>query len=335
MKLIFELSKEHKTLPSSEIIACLNSENLEYSIIKKNIDVMILNINSYLKNFEKIFNRLSLTYHVNKLLFFCSPSVKEIKKFAFENKVKEKGSIVIRYRRRSIDIDSQNIVKSLADIYTRNRKVDLINPDIEIRVLITDSEVYIGQKIIELNRSEFEKRKVQFRPYFSPISLHPKIARTLVNLSSIRKNEVLMDPFCGTGGILIEAGLLGMKVIGSDVEEKMIEGCKKNLEFYNIKNYDLFTSDISNISKRISSVDAVVTDFPYGKSTTTKGEDIIDLYERAFCSISNVLKKNSKAVIGLSNKDLISLGEKYLSLCEVHNFRAHSSLNRFFIVFKK
>ena len=70
MKLIFELSKEHKTLPSSEIISCLNSENLEYSIIKKNNDVMILNINSYLKNFGKIFNRLSLTYHVNKLLFF-------------------------------------------------------------------------------------------------------------------------------------------------------------------------------------------------------------------------------------------------------------------------
>ena len=119
---------------------------------------------------------------------------------------------------------------------------------------------------------------MQHRPFFSPISLHPKLARALVNLSSIKKGETLLDPFCGTGGIIIEAGLIGAKILGSDIEKKMIEGCKKTLEFYRIKEYELFCSDIGDIHKFVkNSVDAVVTDLPYGKSTTTKGEELSHL----------------------------------------------------------
>jgi tRNA (guanine10-N2)-dimethyltransferase len=187
----------------------------------------------------------------------------------------------------------------------------------------------------ELNRSQFENRKAQHRPFFSPISLHPKLARVMVNLSSIKKGETLLDPFCGTGGILIEAGLIGARVIGSDIEDKMVDGCKNNLDFYDIKNYELLHSDIGNITKHIAKVDAVVTDFPYGKATTTKGEDIRKLYERAFENISCVLKENGKVVIGLSNKDMLPLGEKYFSLVEKHGFRAHRSLTRYFAVFQE
>mgnify|MGYP002171746373 CR=1 FL=1 len=40
-----------------------------------------------------------------------------------------------------------------------------------------------------------------------------------------------MDPFCGTGGILIEAGLIGCKVAGSDVNWKMKNGSAINLDY--------------------------------------------------------------------------------------------------------
>jgi tRNA (guanine10-N2)-dimethyltransferase len=156
----------------------------------------------------------------------------------------------------------------------------------------------------------------------------------MVNLSSIKMGKTLLDPFCGTGGILIEAGLIGVKTIGSDIEEKMIEGCKKNLDYYKIRNYKLYRSDIGDISKKIDLVDAIVTDLPYGKSTTTKGEEMKKLYERAFMNISDILKKGGKVVIGLSNKDFISIGEKYFSIVERHNFRAHRSLTRHFVVYQ-
>lgn len=334
MKYIFEISKEHITLPVSEIFACLEAADIKYRILESNEDVLIIETNSNKKIFKDVSKRLSFTYYIDRFLFSSSPALKDIKIKALKNKIEEPGSIAVKYKNRSEKVNSRPIIKALADIYTQNRNVILDSPDIEIRGLITDSKVYVGLKTAEINRRQYEERKVQFRPFFSPISLHPKIARVMVNFSSIKNNEILLDPFCGTGGILIEAGSIGAKVIGSDIEEKMIEGCKKNLDFYNIKNYKLFCSDIGKIGNYIDKVDAVVTDLPYGKSTTTKGEEKHKLYERAFKNIPKLLKKNGKAVIGLSNNDLISLGEKYFLMLEKHDYVAHRSLTRHFVVFR-
>ena len=335
MKYLFELSKEHKTLPKAEILSCISAENIDYNILDSNEDVLLIESNSDNDKINQLSNRLAFTFFIDEFMFSSDHSIQNIKGSASKNLVKKLGSIAIKYKNRSNNVNSQLLVKTLAEIYTSNRKVTLENPDIEIRGLITDSTLYVGSKIAEINRSQFEERKVQHRPFFSPISLHPKVARALVNLTSINKNEVLLDPFCGTGGILIEAGLIGVNVIGSDIEEKMIEGCKKTLDFYNIKNNILFCSDIGEIPDHIDKVDAIATDLPYGKSTTTKGEKMDQLYERAFESMSNLLKQDGKAVIGLSNKDLIQLGQKYLNLIKTHDYKVHRSLTRYFSVFQK
>jgi len=335
MKFIFELSREHETLPTSEVLACLKAEKINYNIIETNQNALVIDTVSKNAKIERISSRLSFTFHIDKLLFSCSISTKEIKKHALDTQIEKNGTIAIRCKNRSNTVNSQDIVKTLGEIYSKGRKVALEKPEIEVRGLITDSAVYVGLKVSEINRSQFENRRAQYRPFFSPISLHPKLARAIVNLSAVQKNEVLLDPFCGTGGILIEAGLIGVRVVGSDIEDKMVRGCGENLDFYNIKNYKLSSLDIGNINDHLSKVDAVVTDLPYGKSTTTKGEDIHKLYERAFRSISNVLKEGGRAVIGLSDKNMLPLGEQYLSLIEKHNFRAHSNLTRYFAVYQK
>ena len=335
MRYLFELSKEHKTLPTAEILACLQAEDINFNILESNEDVYIIETDLKENKSREIANRLSFTYYIDRFLFSCLPTAEKIKTQAIDNIIKKPGSIAVKYKNRSNSINSQPIVRTLAEIYTKGRNVTLKNPDIEIRGLITDSTLYVGLKIAEIDRGQFEERKVQNRPFFSPISLHPKIARVIVNLSSIKNDGILLDPFCGTGGILIEAGLVGIKIIGSDIEEKMIKGCKKTLDFYKIKNYKLFCSDISDIDKHIDEVDAVVTDLPYGKSTTTKGEGILKLYKRAFEKISDLLKEDGKAVIGLSNKEFIRLGEEYFTLIEKHDFRAHRSLTRHFVVYQK
>jgi len=335
MKYLFELSKEHKTIPKSEILSCLKAEKIKYKTIESNTDALIIETDTKPDKIKQISDRLSSTFYVNKLKFSCLPIIEDINKNALENQIKTRGTIAIRHKNRSLNIESQEIIKTLADIYTKNRKVKLEKPDIEIRALITDKRVYISQKISQIDRTQFEKRKVQYRPFFSPITLHPRLARALVNLSNIQKNKVLLDPFCGTGGILLEAGLIGVKIIGSDIEEKMIEGCKKTLSHYNIDKYKLIPSDIGEIHKHIDKVDAVVTDLPYGKSTTTKGEEKNQLYIRAFDKISNILKNNCRAVIGLSNSDLISEGENFFTHVETHEIKAHRSLTRYFAVYEK
>ena len=335
MKYLFELSKEHKTLPKAEVLACLRAEKIDCKIIESNKDVLVIKADCEKEKIKRLAHRLSFTFFIDEFLFSCSTHIKEIKKKAQDHTIEKKGSIAIKYKNRSNTVDSQPILQELAEIYSKHRNVNLENPNIEIRGLITDSNVYVGIKTAEINRSQFENRKVQHRPFFSQISLHPKLARALVNLSNIKKDEILLDPFCGTGGILIEAGLNDVKVIGSDIEDKMIEGSRKNLDFYKIKNYELYHSDIGDINKHIKKVDSVVTDLPYGKSTTTKGEKTDKLYERAFKNISDVLKKKGRAVIGLSKKNMMSVGEKYLSLVEAHEFIAHRSLTRYFAVYEK
>ena len=66
----------------------------------------------------------------------------------------------------------------------------------------------------------FVARVPKNKPKRHPAMLKPKLARLLVNLTGAKKQ--LLDPFCGTGSILIEAGVLGLKPLGSDIDPKMI-----------------------------------------------------------------------------------------------------------------
>ncbi len=73
--------------------------------------------------------------------------------------------------------------------------------------------------------------------------LPPKLAQILVNLA-VRDSEKLKvyDPFCGSGGVLVEAGLLGHEILGSDVDPRMLEFSTKNLAEFNFAG-DLFLHD--------------------------------------------------------------------------------------------
>jgi len=333
MNIIFELSKEYKHLAIDEIISCLKSCNINYKIVEFNQELLIISTKNNFKKIEEISKRVALTYNIGLLLFTSSNSTQELINKSLKVKIDEPGSIAVSYRNRTIDIDSQKIIKTIASIITKNRNVDLLNPDVEIRCLITKNKTYVSINKFKIDRNQFEKRKVQHRPFFSPISLHPKLSRVITNLSEIKKNELLLDPFCGTGGILIEAGILGFNIIGNDVEKKLVEGCKINLNFYNILNYKLYNLDIGKIIEKIDKVDVIVTDFPYGKSTTTNGEKIISLYKRAFSVINKLLKEDRKAIIGLSNRDMIELGKNYLYLEKTYEIRVHNSLTRYFNVY--
>ena len=83
------------------------------------------------------------------------------------------------------------------------------------------------------------------------IAIHPstmdsKLARCMVNLSRAQKNKLLLDPFCGVGGILLEAASIGCKVIGCDVSKKMALGSYMNLKSYKYTPSGIIVSDIAH-----------------------------------------------------------------------------------------
>ncbi|HSX29139.1 MAG TPA: hypothetical protein VLE73_01110 [Candidatus Saccharimonadales bacterium] len=65
--------------------------------------------------------------------------------------------------------------------------------------------------------------------------LPPKLAQTILNLAAsnlptLEKN-VILDPFCGTGVVLQEALLTGYGAYGTDLEPRMIDYSRQNLEW--------------------------------------------------------------------------------------------------------
>jgi tRNA (guanine10-N2)-dimethyltransferase len=335
MKLMFELSKEHPTLPAAEVLSTLNAEQIDATELCSNEDIVIVETKPDDAGIRRVAERLALTFTIDELLFSCPTSLEEIIRNATRHPLPPDGSIAIRCKNRSPSIHSEQLIDHLGDIYTKKRVVNLTNPDIEVRAVVTDHTTYLGIKKASLDSSHFQQRRGHLRPFLSPITLHPKIARAIVNLSQAKKQHTFLDPFCGTGGILIEAALIGANIVGSDIEQKMIEGSKKNLEFYHIKNYQLYCSDIEDIGRYAHSVDAIATDFPYARSTTTKGEQLQRLYNRAFETIAQVLKKHKYAVIGLSDEGIRSIGEQYLSIIATYPVKSHRSLTRYFVVYKR
>lgn len=335
MELMFELSKEHTTLPRAEILAALDAEGSLFRVVHSSEDVLVVDVPANKTIIQRLAQRLAFSFVIDEFLFSCPATLNDLLEHAQKHPLQQDGSIAIRCHKRSKLISSEHLIDRLGDVYTKNRLVNLTNPDIELRAVLAKDTIYIGLKKISLDTSQYQQRRGHLRPYLSPVTLHPKIARALVNLSIVKRQGTLLDPFCGTGGILLEAGLLGVHVVGSDVEKKMIEGCRKNLEWYHLKNFQLYCADIAEITRFVPSVDAVVTDFPYARATTTKGERLTQLYSRAFETISQVLKENGRAVVGLSNKEIRCIGEDFLSVVETYALRSHRSLTRYFVVYKK
>ncbi|QGA80148.1 THUMP domain-containing protein [Candidatus Nanohalobium constans] len=171
------------------------------------------------------------------------------------------------------EADNQRIEEKLGEkLSTENNEVDLENPETEIYVYVLGGNKIIGKLVQDIDRGLFNKRSNEKRPFSSPVSLDPVLARVLVNLSKTPAGGKLLDPFCGTGGILIEAGLCGIQPLGTDTKKEMVKGTKENLEKYGIISHEISQKDAEKSLSKFGNVDAIVTDLPYGKASKVEGE---------------------------------------------------------------
>lgn len=68
--------------------------------------------------------------------------------------------------------------------------------------------------------------------------LPPKLAQIIINLATGPNDGVqftLLDPFCGTGVLLQEAMLMGYEVHGTDIEPRMIDYTRQNIDWLTSK----------------------------------------------------------------------------------------------------
>lgn len=328
---MFELSCEHPSFPASEAEALCNLYNGK--VIKTDDGVLIGKVDDELV--DTISDRIAMCHRIDKFLFECD--LDEIEE-SFKNLVIDEGSICVRVKRvfgKYPELSKTDLERKIGAIIAKGRVVNLEEPDIEIRILLS-KKIYCGVFLKKIDRGKFEMRKPQFRPFFSPISLHPRIARAMVNLSQIKKNELLVDPFCGTGGILIEGALIGARIGGGDIDHNMIMGARDNLAFYSLDFEFMHECHISKLPEYINEcADAVVTDTPYGRSASTAGESISEIYKDFLEACRKILKKEKRCVMMCHEPNLVPYRDFNFKLLKKISMRVHRSLNRYILVLLK
>jgi tRNA G10 N-methylase Trm11 len=96
--------------------------------------------------------------------------------------------------------------------------------------------------------------------------LPPKIARSMVNLVPFSgEGKTLLDPFCGSGRVLVEAAELGYTIAGADIISKQVSDTEENLRSMNFSGL-LEVLDATHLSTKFSNIDAIVTEPFLGKS---------------------------------------------------------------------
>jgi len=340
----FLLSAEHEKLPLAELNALIDIFNLEGNLnCFKNYLILDSSISKDI--IKKMVSRGGYT-NEGHLLFSETPIINQNVDETLNNFFKTSESLdfpieksetfavrVLKLEKES-PFNSMEIERKLGGIIKKktSAEVNLKNPVKTFRVVISDNTIYTGLVLEKRDIEYFQNNRPHLRAYFHPGCIMPKLARCLVNLSRVKEREIVLDPFCGTGGFLIEAGFLGCKLIGSDIDEQMVKGAILNLKTYDLSKQviSIKQNDAKNVSKYleelgIEKIDGIVTDPPYGISTLKKG-DMLEIFKK----IVDVLKNNDYLVFAAPNKM-----ELDLKLVEFYEMRVHKSLTRYIHVYKK
>ena len=224
--------------------------------------------------------------------------------------------------------DYEDLVRSLLDDLKRNgfRKIRLLRPKgnelfsegvIERDALDVICFPYhrgfgLGPTVWVPDSSTMKKRGTK-RPAPHPdVALSPRLARTLVNLAGLKPGQTILDPFCGSGTILVEAYAKSLRCLGLDSRASRVQETRENLRWsvggVTDRGYDVRKGDARELrrSLRGTKVDAIVTEpilLPRldarPKTTTAQGmiEESANTYNDALASMADSIQPEGRIVM--------------------------------------
>lgn len=340
-RLMFVLSGEHPTLPAAEAAAAIQAEHRAFKTVEQLDQVLIAETSA---SPESLASRLAMCRGICFHLGTCGATEEEMLEAVGSSDIVDLvphgrtfAVHIKRIKRSSPGIDTLELSKRIAEMVAHEVefKVDLEYPEVELIGILTGDRCVFGVTATRVDRTQFTRRRPTLRPAFHPSTLQAAFARCMVNLARTPRNGTFLDPFSGIGGILLEAGLIGARVIGVDIERDMIDGARRNLESSGITDFQLMVGDARKLPAL--EVDAIATDPPYGRQATTGGAELEPLYREALQSIGRVLKRRRYICItSPAELDMEEMAtDAGLRLIEKHEQRVHRSLTRRIYVFKK
>lgn len=284
----------------------------------RNKNLSLLELVSYLIRKELNYKIVKITDYYAEILikdFDPKTSIKElggtvkIAEFIDINKIKiEKNKIIfgltifyndIRLITQLYDLFKKEKVKAIQKKPRKNIFAPKESRKLDLELFVFKNK--IAKVISNSNPSEFKQRDEQ-RPYFDKLKVTSlRLSKILVNLSQVKETQTLLDPFTGAGSILQEAMLLGINVIGIDIDKSSVEGTIKNLEWIKNKyklntNFQIYNIDNKDIDKIAEKIDCVVTEPYFGPffKKIPKYQEIVKIINKLQEDYYILLKKLKK-----------------------------------------
>ncbi len=338
-RLFFVISGEHPTLPKAELVAILESIGARYKIASTLYK--FVEVEADPACLGEAVRRGGFVDEAGIEMFHSVGGYDDIANAVnsanLNNYLSKRDSFSVRIARFGEDSNGVSRVglesflgKLMAE--RTGARVDLQKPAKIFRGMLSGGDFHLGQLIHSRVKGSVARRRPRQRPVFHPSTMVPKLARCMVNLSHPSAKTVFLDPFCGVGGILIEAAFVGCQVLGLDALSRMLRGSRRNLAHFGFKPLGLIKGDARRLPLR--NVDAIATDPPYGTGASTLKSTTRKILEDFLPRAREILRTGSRTVIaspvGTHTSDIAD--KNGFVVLERHQVYVHRSLTREILV---
>jgi len=209
--------------------------------------------------------------------------------------------------------------------------IDLSDPEYEL-TLVRGGRDYLAVTAPGGMIQAWARRRPRARPFFHPSAIFPKLSRALVNLSRCMPGCVFLEPFAGTGSIAVEAHLVGAEVVALDLVERMARGAQSNMRHFGQEWMGQLRADSGHLPVRRA--DAVATDIPYGRASSTRGRSPLQIVRRLLPELALAMPRGAFLVI-MHPQSLPLEGTPDFSFEEEHHLHVHKLLTRTITVLRR
>ena len=200
--------------------------------------------------------------------------------------------VVVSKENETIAVDRLLLEKAESKIfYSSHLKVHRTLPDIEYWFIFRKEGISLfGARITPLGKETTRK--------YEKGELRQELAHLLVLLSDPQKEDVILDPFAGSGAIVLERvqTFPYTKMYASDINENLVDGLKRKTKWGQQKIIVEKRDALNLDNLEDNSINKIITDPPWGLYEKPQ-EDMGDFYRKILSEFRRILSPDGIIVI--------------------------------------